>query len=95
MNNEKRIAQAILDAQKMREESYAIGNGERIGHYKLDIKTCLQETCEAQKLSPNLWCLLNLAMYWWNDVQVWAEDILADKTISLLEESPLNAQRLE
>ena len=89
MNDEKKIAQAILDAQKMREESYEVKPGmenmgaltESIGEYKLEIEECLIKTCEEQGLSENLWALLNLAMHWWNDIQLWAEDILADRNV--------------
>ena len=82
MNAEKKIAQAILDAQKMREESYYFPTGDvRFRGYKLDIETCLIKTCKQQGLSENLWALLDLAMHWWNDIQLWAEDVLAGKNI--------------
>lgn len=74
MNEEKKIAQAILDAQKMREESY-------YGEYKRDMEECLIEACKKQGLSLNLWALLNLAMHWWNDIQLWAEDVLAGRNV--------------
>ena len=77
MNEEKKIAQAIIDAQKMRENSYS----EEKQEYNFLIEKCLIETCKQQNLSSNLWALLNLAMHWWNDIQLWAEDILADKNI--------------
>ena len=82
---EKKIAHAILDAQKMHEESYAItewDNGDEIaGHYELEIEECLTATCKQQGLSENLWALLDLAMHWWNDIQLWAEDVLVGKNI--------------
>ena len=82
MNEEKRIAGAILDAQKMREASYdTTGSATDPGFYKLDMEECLIATCKQRGLSPNLWALLNLAMHWWNDIQLWAEDILAGKNI--------------
>jgi len=82
MNNEKKIAQAILHAQKMREESYYFPTGDvRFGEYKLNIEDCLIATCKQQGLSENLWYLLSLAMYGWNDIQLWAEDVLAGKNI--------------
>lgn len=84
MNEEKKIARAILDAQEMRGESYqpAIDSeGNDFGEYKLEIEECLIRTCKQKGLSPNLWALLNLAMHWWNDIQLWAEDVLADKNI--------------
>ncbi len=76
-NSEKQIAQTIIDAQKMREASY----NKVSGLYKLDTETCLIAAGKKNKLSPNLWCLLNLAMHWWNDIQLWTEDILAGKNI--------------
>lgn len=81
MNDEKQIAQTILDAQKMREESYTCRDGPQ-GEYKKDIELCLIEAGKKNKLSSNLWSLLNLAMHWWNDIQSWAEDILAGKDIT-------------
>lgn len=75
MNEEKQIAQAIMDAQKMHEESH---NGR---DYTRDITDCLLETCKKHGLSDNLWALLDLAMHWWNDIQCWADDIMADKNI--------------
>ena len=87
MNDEKKIAQAILDAQKYREESYVTEDGNKnpernkFGEYQLSIEECLQVACENQGLSENLWCLLNLAMHWWNNIQLWAEDVLAGKNI--------------
>ena len=51
------------------------------GNYTKDIEECLVHTCKEQGLSTNLWALLNLAMHWWNDIQLWAEDVLAGKNI--------------
>ena len=92
MNDEKQIAKAILDAQKLRKESYVpaekphtvvpfVGSLSIPGEYKLDIEFCLIKACKQNQLSPNLWCLLDLAMYWHNDIQLWAEDILAGRNI--------------
>lgn len=83
MNEEKKIAQAILDAQKMREESYeqSLVDNSGIGHYKRDMEECLIESCKKHGLSLNLWALLNLAMHWCNDIQLWAEDILAGRNV--------------
>ncbi len=83
MNEEKQIAQAIIDAQKMREDSYI----KKTRTYKQDIESCLIITCKKNDVSPNLWSLLTLAMHWWNDIQLWAEDILAGRDISM-EDSP-------
>lgn len=74
-NTEKKIAQAIMDAQKMQQESF---DGEE---YKKDISDCLLETCKKHGLSDNMWALLNLAMHWWNDIQCWADDVMAGKNI--------------
>jgi len=81
MNEEKKIAEAILDAQKMHEESYKRGNGKKIGRYTLDMTECLIATCKKHKLSENLWVVLDLAMHWFNDIQLWAEDVLAGRNI--------------
>jgi len=83
MNKEKKIAQAIMDAIEMREGSYCIpiGDGSGIGTYKLQIEECLVASCKKNGLSENLWALLNLAMHWINDIQLWAEDILAGRNV--------------
>lgn len=83
MNDEKQIAQAILDAQKMREKNYS----KETGTYKRDMESCLIIICKQNKLSPNLWALLNLAMHWYNDIQLWAQDILAGREIDETGES--------
>lgn len=79
MNKEKKIAQAIMDAQKMSQESYC----EKEERCLIDIEDCLVATCKEQGLSPNLWALLGLAMHWWNDIQLWAEDSLAGKVLTI------------
>ena len=84
-NDEVKIAEAILDAQKTHEESYTCmedAYGEYKGEYKKDMESCLLEACKKNKLSSNLWALLNLAMHWYNDIQLWAEDILAGRDVS-------------
>ena len=73
MNSEKKIAHAILDAQKMHEESYI----KETKQYRLAIEHCVEATCRNHGLSSNLWELLSLAIHWWNDAQLWAEEILA------------------
>ena len=75
---EKQIAHTILDAQKMHEESYS--DVPECG-YTRDWGTCFIDAAEKNKLSPNLWYLLNLANHWHNDTQQWAEDMLAGKQI--------------
>jgi len=81
MNEEKQIAQTIIDAQKMHEDSHVASLAEPHGHYQLPLEKCLIIAGEKNGLSQNLWALLNLAMHWWNDIQLWAEDILAGKDI--------------
>ena len=81
MNSEREIAQAIIDAQKMREESYKAEDGTTEGVYTKDLEHCLMETCKKNNCSSNLWYMLGLAMHWWNDIQGWGEDILANKDI--------------
>ena len=75
MNEEKKIAQAILDAHKMHEESYD-ETAELGEEYKSPYDFCFQLACEKLKLSPNLWEILILANHWYNDLAVWAEGIL-------------------
>ena len=80
MNEEKKIAETVLDAIKMRKGSYVepSGNG-GIGGYKYDMEFCLIECCKKNGLSENLWALLDLAMHYQNDLVFWAEDVLADR----------------
>jgi hypothetical protein len=77
MNTEKEIAQAILLAQNLREASYSSVDGE----YLRDMEECLMEACKKNNVSENMWVLLNLAMHWYNDIQLWAEDILNDRKV--------------
>lgn len=75
MNEEKKIAQAILDAQKLYEKSYCIASTRRDA-YSLGFEECFKKACENNGLSSNLWALLSLANYWSNDIEEWAEAIL-------------------
>ena len=77
MNEEKKIAQAIMDAQKMHQETYDEDKGE----HTFDIMQCLAITCTKHGLSTNMPVLLDLTMHWWNDIQVWADDVTAGKNI--------------
>jgi len=83
MNDEKKIAQAILDAQRYREESWVDDPTTSISHdggYRLGILECLKTACEKQNLSSNLYQLLYLAVEaWWNDTEEWATKVLANK----------------
>lgn len=92
MNEERQIAQAILDAQKTHEDCY-VRIDELTGGYKYTIEDCLIEACKINNLSENLWALLGLIIHWWDDAQLWAEDILAgrkvgDVTMEDLEKNP-------
>ncbi len=78
MNDEKKIAQAILDAQKMHKESWVVNSG----YYRLDIGECLVKSCKQNNLSENLWQLLTFAFYWCNDIQDWAENVLAGTNVA-------------
>jgi len=83
MNEEKQIAKALLEAKKLHEASYEdlFPLSTECGEYKRGMEECVQEAFEKEGLSTNLWSLLNLAMHWWNDVELWCEDILADREI--------------
>jgi len=85
---EKQIARAILDAQRYHEESYVIEKkglrdieGDSFGEYRLEWEECFQVACEVHGLSSNLWLLLSLANRRSNNIQAWAEDVLADKDV--------------
>ncbi len=79
INTEKQIAQTIVDAMKEYEESYEQENWS----YKKDMMNCLIEAGKKNKISSNLFALLDLAMYWGNDILLWAEDILEGRNIEL------------
>lgn len=76
-NTEKAIAEAIMDALKMHEES---GDGET-GQYSKTMEECLLRTCAIHSLTGNMWALLNLAMHWVNDIQCWCDDIMAGRDV--------------
>jgi hypothetical protein len=82
MNDERKIAQALIEAHKLHEDSYVFGEEHSIGNYTRTMESCLIEVCKKQGLSKNLWSLLALAMQWRNDVQLWAEDVLDGKDMS-------------
>jgi hypothetical protein len=77
MNEEKKIAKALLDAMRMREDSYSEDEME----YTKYNEDCLIAACKLHGLSPNLWALLSLGIQWGNDIQRWCEDVLADKNV--------------
>lgn len=83
INYEKQIAQTILDAHKLHEESYYVcfDDDSGTGDYKLDWEECFIEASKKNNLSDNIWSLLCLANHWSNDIQLWAEDVLANKNI--------------
>lgn len=80
MNDEKQIAKALLEAKKLHEASYTCAD-KPLGEYKRQIETCLIEACKKNGVSTNMWALLNLAIHWWNDAELWCEDILAERTV--------------
>lgn len=79
----KKIAAAIELAQKLHEESYVKqydSGGEWIaGEYTIEWECCWQRACETQDLPDDLWYILSLANHWYNDIQLWAEEILAGR----------------
>lgn len=77
MNTEKNIANTLMDAMKMHEESYQGMTQE----YNLSMEHCLIEAGKKHNLTMNMWALLNLAMHWSNDIQCWADDVMAEKNI--------------
>lgn len=81
MNDEKKIAEAILKAQQLRNDSYNPDHAVTSEGYERSIEDCLMEACKLAGLSKNMWALLGLAMHWWNDIQLWAEDILAGRKV--------------
>lgn len=88
MNEEKKIAQALMDALKMRDDSYCHDSS----RCTMNITDCLINTCKDQGLSSNLWALLDLGIRWENDVQLWCEDILADRDVkdSMISQEEIN-----
>lgn len=95
MNEEKKIAQALMDAMDTYEASAfcaiheAVHPEESDGYdmslccweYGKDRTECLIEACKKHGLSSNLWALLDLGMRWVNDIQAWCDDVLADKDV--------------
>jgi hypothetical protein len=77
MNDEKKIAKAVMDAIQKREASWM----EEEMEYALSMEECLIEACKEQGLSENMWALLSLAVHWINDTQLWAEDVLARRRV--------------
>lgn len=67
MNEEKRIAHAIILAQDMHFQK----------KYKSIIK-CFEIACQKMILTPNLWKVLCFANHWNNDLRDWADTILRE-----------------
>lgn len=80
---EKQIAQAIVDAQKMHEESYVPNqvHGMECGEHSKEWSECFIEACKKNGLDTSMWYLLDLANHWFNDIDEWAKAILAGKDI--------------
>lgn len=76
---EKQIAEAIQSAQKLHEESY---NKEQ-EMYELDWESCFITACKEQKLPESIWYVLCLANHWYNDIQLWADTIVAGKDMNV------------
>ena len=73
MNEEKKIAQAILDAQRYHKESF---DPSGFGEYKLEWDECFEVACENNGLSSNIGSLLSLTISRRYDVRRWAKDVL-------------------
>lgn len=84
----KKIAAAIQLAHKLHEESYVKqydSEGEWIdGEYTIEWERSWQRACETHDLPDDLWYILDLANHWHNDIQLWAEEILAGKSIGTM-----------
>ena len=65
MNEEQRIAHAIILAQDM----YAKKKSK-------SLSKCFQRACQMMMTSPHLWMILYFANHWNNDLRNWADGIL-------------------
>lgn len=72
MNEEKKIAQAIIKAHKIHENSYDEVSSEYVSPFGF----CFRLACENHRLSPNLYEVLVLANHWYNDLADWAKFVL-------------------
>jgi len=68
----EKLAQAILDGQRIREESF---DKKKVA-YKIDSRQALTQAVKDLKVDVRFAELLDLANYWWNDAQDWANEVL-------------------
>ncbi len=62
---------AILEAQKIREESYDENDNE----YKIDMHEAATVACDRFSIDPKMaYPIYLLNKYTWNDIQMWAEN---------------------
>jgi hypothetical protein len=91
----KKIAAAIQLAHKLHEQSYVPGPNKgdtndaltsfAFGEYTIEWGECWQQACNVQELPNDLWYVLHLANHWYNDLQWWAEEILAGRSLEFLQ----------
>lgn len=86
MNEEKKIAQAILDAKQIYEDNYKWGNGERIGYYEKTFEECCKIACKNNEIDMNLAYTLSFACCNSPDIQLWAKNVML-KMIELKNEN--------
>lgn len=80
-NPNKKVAAAIQLAHLLRERSYVECLNGGIGKYTESDEHCWQQACKDQELPDDLWYVLHLANHWCNDLQWWAEQVLAGKSL--------------
>lgn len=71
------IAETIMLAQKLYEESY-----DDFGEHTRSQEDCWIEACKTKELPDDLWYVLHLANHWCNSLQGWAECILEGRTFT-------------
>lgn len=79
----KKIAGAIELAHKLHEQGYVKQYDSEHewtgGEYTVSWERCWQRACSTYDLPDDLWYILDLANHWHNDIQLWAEEILAGR----------------
>ena len=84
----KIVAETIILAQKLHEESYVLSCGnechlaDKFGEYSRTQEDCWFEACKTKELPDDFWYVLHLANHWYNDLQIWAECILVGQTFT-------------
>lgn len=78
---DEQIARVIQNARRMHEKSYVKAEGEdkRGWEAKRGWENCWQVACKEEKLFGQIWYVLYLANHWPNDLQDWADSVLAGK----------------